>query len=305
MTVELDACKFSLMRSYYVYVHKRHTDGSVFYVGQGCKKRAWSHSGRNRHWHRTVAKYGYAVEIIIEGLSQTCALSMERATISFYGRENLCNLTDGGDIGPTGLKHSEEVRRAQSERMKGNTNTLGKTMSEENRAKLSERMRGRVASEETKAKLRGKTHTPETRAKISAANRGRIMSPEWIERNAAARRGRKLSEEHKDKLRAAGFWDGKTGPENPSWGVSKTPEQKAVLSAAMRGRKFSAETLAKRSGENHPRYDDTDYTLTHTTYGIVTAKRKYFQDVFGIDSSKFSALVRGKRKTTKGWSVLD
>lgn len=296
---------FSHMRNYYVYVHKRLTDGSVFYVGQGCKRRAWSRSGRNRHWHRTVAKYGYAVEIIIEGLSQTCALSMERATISFYGRENLCNLTDGGDIGPTGLKHSEEVRRAQSERMKGNTNTLGKTMSEENRAKLSERMRGRVVSEETKAKLRGKTHTPETRAKIAAANRGRIMSPEWIERNAAARRGRKLSEEHKDKLRAAGFWDGKTGPDNPAYGVPKTPEQKAVLSAAMMGRKFSPETLAKRSGENHPRYDGTEYTLYHVEHGTVTATRLHFRDVFGIESTKFTALLKGSRKNVKGWSVLD
>lgn len=296
---------FSHMRNYYVYVHKRLTDGSVFYVGQGCKRRAWSRSGRNRHWHRIVAKHGYIVDLIIEGLSQVCALSMERAAISFYGRENLCNLTDGGDIGPTGLKHSEEVRRAQSERMRGNQHTKGRKLSEDHKAAISDWSRNRVVTEETRAKLRGKVASLETRAKISASLKGRVMSPEWIERNAASRRGRKLSEEHKAKLRESGFWDGKSGPDNPAYGVPKTPEQKAVLSAAMRGRKFSPETLAKRSGENHPRYDATEYTLYHVEHGTVTATRLHFRDVFGIESTKFTALLKGSRKNVKGWSVLD
>lgn len=293
------------MRTYYVYVHKRKSDGSVFYVGQGCKKRAWSQSGRNRHWHRIVAKHGYEVKVIIEGVSQPCALSMERATISFYGRGNLCNLTDGGDIGPTGLKHSMEVRHAQSERMLGNQHTKGRKLSEEHRAAISVGLRGREVSEETRAKLRGKVVSQETRDKISASLKGRAMSPEWIERNAAARRGRKLSEEHKVKLREAGFWDGRSGQDNPAYGVPKTPEQKAALSAAMRGRKFSPETLAKRSGENHPRYDGTEYTLRHAKHGVVTATRLHFRDTFGIESTKFTALLKGRRKNVKGWSVLD
>lgn len=299
----MDAFKVVLMSTHYVYVHKRATDGTIFYVGQGRKRRAWSTSGRNTHWHRIVAKYGYEIELIITGLRPECALSMERATIAFYGRGNLCNLTDGGDIGPTGLKHSEETKKAHSERLHGNTHTLGRKLTDEHRAAISAKLRDRPVSEETRAKLRNRPVTEETRAKLSAASKGRVMSQEWIERNAAARRGRKLTEEHKNKLREAGFWQGRTGKDNPSYGIPKTPEQKAILSAAMKGRKFSAETLTKRSGENHPRYDGGTYTLYHSEYGTVTAERHYFMDTFGIDSSKFTAVVKGKRKSSRGWSL--
>lgn len=276
------------MGKYYVYVHRRNTTNKVFYVGQGRGKRAWSKSGRNQHWHRIIARDGYSVQIIMDGMDQICAMSMERALISFHGRDNLCNLTDGGDIGPTGLKHTKEVREAQSRRLIGNTHTLGRKLTDEHKRAISEALLKRYSGRE--------------RPKPSI--KGRKRDAEWTANLSAALRGRKLSEEHKAKLSAANKGR-RTGPDNPAYGVPKTPEQKAVLSAAMRGRKFSPETLAKRSGENHPRYDGTEYTMYHVEHGTVTATRLHFRDVFGIESTKFTALLKGRRKNVKGWSILD
>ena len=49
---------------FYVYVHKKKTNGEVFYVGKGSGKRAWSAFGRNSLWKRTADKYGWLVEIV-------------------------------------------------------------------------------------------------------------------------------------------------------------------------------------------------------------------------------------------------
>lgn len=292
------------MTEYYVYVHKRLTDGSVFYVGQGKGRRIYSVSGRNPHWHRTVAKYGYSQHIVVGGLPQECALSIERALIKHYGRSNLVNLTDGGDIGPTGLRHTEEVRRAQSERMKGNKHTLGHKQSPETIAKK----RAYRASMETRAKISAsqqgrKPVTDETRARLSAALKGRKVSEETRMRLSELAKNRPpMSAETRAKLSAVGKGK-RTGKDNPSYGIPKTEAQKQRLREAMLGRTFSAETLAKRSGVNHPRHDPTPITLVHADHGERTATRKEFQDEYGISSTHFSALVRGTRKSCRGWRL--
>lgn len=291
------------MSDSYVYVHKRLTDGSIFYVGQGRGKRIVSDTGRNVHWRRTVAKYGYSAHKVAEGLSQICALSIERAIIKHYGRENLVNLTDGGDVGPTGLKHSEEVRKAQSDRMIGNSHTLGRKLSDGHKAAISRAGKGRVVSEETRSKLRSRRATDETKAKLSAALKGRVMSAEWRAKNAAAQRKRPpMSDETRAKLSEAGKGK-RTGKDNPSYGIPKTEAQKQRLREAMTGRTFSAESLSKRSGVNHPRHDATPITLVHADHGERTATRKDFQDEYGINSSHFSALIRGTRKSSRGWRL--
>lgn len=292
------------MTEYYVYVHKRLTDGSVFYVGQGKGRRIISTSGRNRHWHRTVAKYGYSQHKIIEGLSQECALSIERAVIAYYGRGNLVNLTDGGDIGPTGMKKSPEEIRRQSERMKGNTHTLGYKHTPE----ALEKIRSYRATPETKAKISAALRkrgpmAPEVYARIGAAQRGKIVSAETRAKLSASMKLRPpASAETRAKISAAGKGK-RTGKDNPAYGIPKTEAQKQRLREAMTGRTFKPESIAARAGVNHPRYDPTPITLVHTDHGERTATRKQFQDEYGISSTHFSALVRGRRKSSRGWRL--
>lgn len=100
---------------YYVYLHRKKTDGSVFYVGKGKKYRAWS-KRRTLHWKRVVNKHGLIVEIVKDGLSEEDAFGLEKKIISELKVE-LINITDGGE-GKSGLPSSDYqklmARRARS-----------------------------------------------------------------------------------------------------------------------------------------------------------------------------------------------
>ncbi len=93
-------------QDFYVYVH-RTLAGRVFYVGKGQDKRGWSDQSRNKHWHNIVNKHGLVVEVVESGLQEWYAFELECGLITLYGRETLCNMTNGGD-GTSGLVHSEE-----------------------------------------------------------------------------------------------------------------------------------------------------------------------------------------------------
>ena len=48
---------------YYLYVHRKATDGSIFYVGKGKGDRWRSTNRTNKHWQNTATKYGAIVDI--------------------------------------------------------------------------------------------------------------------------------------------------------------------------------------------------------------------------------------------------
>lgn len=106
------------MWGHYTYLHKRATDGSVFYVGKGTvprnsKKplhsRAHDTSSRNAYWKNVAAKHGFVVEIFASCADDKEAQRLERELIASIGRSRLVNLTDGGD-GCAGLVPSSETR---------------------------------------------------------------------------------------------------------------------------------------------------------------------------------------------------
>lgn len=101
---------------YYVYVHRRESDGSIFYVGKGCGKREYDKKGRNQHWQRVFSKHGMRSERIFNNLSHFCALSIEMALISHIGLKNLTN-SKSGDL--SGYEFSDEVRLKMSRAKKG------------------------------------------------------------------------------------------------------------------------------------------------------------------------------------------
>jgi len=163
-----------LDKQFYVYVHMKATDDSVFYVGKGCKYRYTSKNGRNQYWQRIVAKHGYVAEIVKKDLSFAEANAYEIQLIKELKEQGceLCNLTDGGE-GCLGTKKTPEQKAAISAKnkgrkwseeskakMKGNKNSLGKTISPDVRAKISaakkgnNNIKGRPVSEETRNKIR-------------------------------------------------------------------------------------------------------------------------------------------------------
>jgi hypothetical protein len=87
--------------SYYVYAHTK-PDETVFYVGKGTRGRAWSTHGRNTRWQRTVAKYGYRVVLLADGLTHEQAIEEEAEIIAhFKPFGSLVNILDRGDISPS------------------------------------------------------------------------------------------------------------------------------------------------------------------------------------------------------------
>ena len=122
--------------------------------------------------------------------------------------------------------------------------TLGKHLSPETRAKMSE------------VKKRKHLHlSAETKAKISIALKGRTLSPE----HRAKLSGKHLSIETKEKLSASKMGEknpnyGNKGEKSPLYGKSLSPEHRAKLSEAHTGEKHnnygkhrSLETKAKIS----------------------------------------------------------
>ena len=108
-------------KDFYVYEHRRASDGSVFYVGMGQGRRATTNGSRNIYWKRIVAKHGFTATIVASGLTLEDAYKLEVFLIKKHGRENLCNLTDGGD----GVRNPSKAVREKIRSAK-----LGKKQSE-------------------------------------------------------------------------------------------------------------------------------------------------------------------------------
>jgi len=163
------------MSKHYIYLHRRASDGRVFYVGKGSGKRAWTTAGRNRHWHNVAKKHGHTVEIYRNGLSEECSFSIERILIAAIGRGNLCNLTDGGE-GISGLKRNF----SKEHRMKIAIAATGRKASQATKDAMSAGQKGKIISESHRKALsdalKGHLTTDETKSKISEAHKGKAIS---------------------------------------------------------------------------------------------------------------------------------
>lgn len=230
------------MNNFYVYLHKKKSDGKVFYVGKGRANRAYDFSRRSRFWNSVVKIHGIEVEIFLKDLSEHEAFSVEVDLISKYGRRQhggvLVNLTNGGE-GVSGKVWSKKEKEKMSERISGDRNVskradvriiLSKKMSGKNNP-----MKKRENSTKVSAKNTGKKASKETRLKMSIAHQGKVFSEETR---------KKISES-------------KTGSKHPLFGKRLSEEYKMKISQSMIGRVVSDETRAKisasRLGKKYPR----------------------------------------------------
>jgi hypothetical protein len=115
---------------FYIYVHKRKTDLSVFYVGKGKDNRHKSLSGRNLHWKNIVNKHGFISEILFKDLTEEESFKIEIDLIKKYKKNGiiLCNRSTGGE-GAAGVIHSEQTKE------KWRIAKLGKKQSKEHAEK--------------------------------------------------------------------------------------------------------------------------------------------------------------------------
>lgn len=126
----------NISKNFYVYCHIRPDTNKIFYIGKGQNKRAWKTYGRNRHWKNVVNKSGgFITKLLIENITEPSAFVFEKIFIRLIGRENLCNLTDGGE-GPSGWKATEEYC------LKMSLDRTGKKLSDGHRSKISQGRKG-------------------------------------------------------------------------------------------------------------------------------------------------------------------
>lgn len=204
---------------FYTYAHFK-PDNSVFYIGKGHGRRAWSVKDRNVHWRRIVAKYGeHRVQILAQWETEQEAFEHEKFLIACFKDMGavLANITLGGQ-GATGLVHTEELKKKISLLNKGRKLTpeqiekirlksLNRKHSEQTKQYLSKINKERVLTEDQKQRIRnahlGRTLSEEARKKISLAHLGRTMSPEHRAIISATHKGKKQSPEQIKKRIAA------------------------------------------------------------------------------------------------------
>lgn len=167
-------------RRFYVYVHRRKTDGRIFYVGKGNGYRCSTTNGRNKYWHRVAKKHGWTWEKPYQNLTESCAHMIEKMLI-YALRHQLTNVTDGGE-GVCGLVHTEETKRKMVANRKPGwiPHLAGKKMPQETKDKLRIAHLGKRQSPEHAAKSRvsklGKSQPQSARDFISKLKSKPVIS---------------------------------------------------------------------------------------------------------------------------------
>jgi hypothetical protein len=214
---------------YHVYVYFRPT-GIPCYVGKGYGDRWKTHLRRthNLHLSRIIAKAGRDIPVVVvrDDLTNEQACEIEMALIKAIGRGKsgpLVNLTDGGE-GMSGYIHSES------------------------------------AKEKIRASNTGRTLTPEQRAKVSAARSGSKSSPETCEKIRASHVGKPLTGERLEK-----FVEGNRRRGIALRGTTLSDEAKAKVKAACNDPEVRARWLASYSGFRHSEESKARMRATRST----------------------------------------
>lgn len=102
------------MERFYIYCHRKKTDGKCFYIGKGTGNRFKSKNGRNQYWHNIVNKHGFEVIILINNINEEKTFEYESYFCKQIGYENLCNIRK--ELGNGGYSMSEETKQKISKR---------------------------------------------------------------------------------------------------------------------------------------------------------------------------------------------
>jgi hypothetical protein len=153
---------------FYTYAHAK-PDGTIFYIGKGTGRRAWSTKSRNSHWKNIVGKYkDYGVEILANWDTEKEAFSHEVLLISCFKDlgYSLTNKTNGGD-GASGYKHSEETKLKMMHITSEKTKLKISKARKDKYSKKNHPRFGQIVSKETREKMRtanaGGLNNPKTR----------------------------------------------------------------------------------------------------------------------------------------------
>lgn len=169
---------------FYTYAHYK-PDNSVFYIGKGHGRRAWSNKNRNQHWCNVVAKHGEPkVEVLAQWATEEEAFEHEKFLIWCFRDtgQSMANITDGGE-GPVGYRHTKETKAKLSLHHKWLHNLPEQKAKNSARNKL--KMQDPVHKEKVRAGALAYMAKPENRERSRQAALVQTSKPEFKARQRA------------------------------------------------------------------------------------------------------------------------
>ena len=113
---------------YYVYQHRFKDTQEIFYIGKGCKNRAYS-KYRGKKWKEVTYGKQYVIEIVRDSLTEDEAFQLEKDLIDKF--KPICNILPGGRTnGITSSEHQKEFYKTEQGLVK--RDKLSKRMKENN-----------------------------------------------------------------------------------------------------------------------------------------------------------------------------
>jgi len=184
------------MKYYYTYELIDPRTDQVFYVGKGQDKRMYSHFLRvkkgyfleNKHLENKLQQLvkenlNPKYRIVFKTIEEQEAYNKEIELIKYYGKENLCNLTDGGE-GPFNCLRSEETKE------KIRKKAIERNKSDEYRKMISIKTKQGMNNPVVKERLKKIFLSQEHRQKISETTKKVLAKPEIKEKMKKAQQGK-------------------------------------------------------------------------------------------------------------------
>lgn len=197
------------MNNYYVYVYANPIDDKIFYVGKGKNNRMYVHLRNSllllNNRKNEMIKYILSLDMkpnvykIEEDLTEIEALEREKYWIAFYGKENLTNLTTGGQ-GVSGTSHFKGKTHSPETKLKMRNAKLGVLNHRFGKKRLKESL------EKFREKMKGENHyyfgkerAEDTKYKISQALKGIFLTEEQKQQRSEIMKGLWFSGDFKRK----------------------------------------------------------------------------------------------------------
>jgi len=290
---------------------KNKIDWRVFYIGKGSKRRVFKHEEQARrgctcykcNTIRKVWRDGGEIQryILMATDDEQEALAYEITMIDLYGRENLCNLVDGGGGAP---------RPSESTRAKMRASHLGKRLSDATRAKMVERVRRQALDPEWRRRVsegtkRGQAKNPDFHRRHMETLQERYADPVYRAKHAKAIGDALKTPKARASMREA---------QNKRYSDPEVRAQQAERCRALHTPALRAKTGARAkelwADPEHRRMRmtamgaDWVYTIRSPDGQIFTTESiNAFSKEHGLNAGHMSAVARGEEVAHKGWIV--
>lgn len=265
--------------AHYVYVHRRKSDGLVFYVGKGSAKRGWSRD-RNFLWWRVYNKHGATIEIVRNFEVESEAYRYESFLISFYNGRGFF-LTNLQRIPTDDLCFTARIRR------------LSVSASEETYDFVHDD-HGRVTC--TRSDLYRNYG-------VSQSNLNNVIHKKRFSADGWYIEGR--DRRHRDHGKIYEFHHHQHGVVNCTQADlrKKYNLDHQSVSDICRSRAKSRDGWTMKGVEAGPR-KNVKHKFYHPEHGFFLATAPEMASMFGVRSTVFTRLSGKHRKTSLGWVLL-